>query len=525
MPEVSDPLTFRRKICVSLPGGRVHGVPLLRAALSAAADLVEIRLDLVRDPGSLETWVGGWNLPVVAACRREEDGGRFRGSEEERLGLLQRAAAAGAALIDLEDHAAPLVQRSGWPSRTRFMVSKHDAAGPFDRPLAELYRELAVFAPAAVKLVPTARNLEDGFEFLRQLEHLSARIGAGDPPLSAFCMGDAGIFTRILALSRGAAMVYASTSRETPVAPGQISVDELSEIYRIREIGKETCFSGILGSRVAGSLSPLIHNHLYRLLGLDRCYLPLPARAEELPGLFRRFGAGELPLMVGGLSITAPFKTTVIPFIDQLAPCAGRLGAVNTVVRRSNGLLRGYNTDIHGIFETLRSALGRSLSGERALIIGAGGAARAAALALTTLGMRLAIANRTESRARNLAREWGGEGGGLDTFCGERFRLVVNATSASPGEREDGPPPFQLVDDGTAIFDLNYHPPLTPLLAAGRRLGCRTLDGLAMLACQGERQFRLFTGRKPPPGSMLEILRAVDGSVGRMTDSAEEREW
>ncbi len=511
MPEVFNPSSMKQAICVSLPGGRVHGLQPLRAALSTAADLVEVRLDLLQEPGRLEAWVSGWNLPVVVACRRQEDGGRFSGSEEERLELLQRAARSGAALVDLEDHAASLIQRTGWPSRTRFMLSKHDSSGPFSRPLTELYRELASLAPAAVKLVPTARCLEDGFRFLEQLEELSGRIGPGDPPLSAFCMGGPGIFTRILAFSRGSALVYASTAQDTPVAPGQLTVDQLLGIYRSRDLGRDTCCTGILGDRVAGSLSPLIHNRLYRRLGLDRCYLPLPAASSELRGLLHRFSAGDLPLDLGGLSVTAPFKMAVIPLVHQLSSCAGRAGAVNTLVRRRSGELRGYNTDVHGVLATLRRSGAGPFQGKKALVIGAGGAARAAALALDRLGMRLAVANRTVSRATKLAGEWGGEGGGLDDFHGAGFHLVVNTTAVSADDRL---PSFQLVDNSTTIFDLNYHPPLTPLLAAGRRLGCPTLDGLEMLACQGERQFRLFTGVKPPPGAMLDILRAVGGGGG-----------
>ncbi len=509
---MSHSLTMDQSICVSLPGGRAHGLRPLRDALSTAADLVEVRLDLVQDPGSLESWVSGWNLPVVVSCRREAEGGHFRGAEEERLGLLQRAAAAGAALVDLEDHALPLMQAPGWPDGTRFIASKHSADGPFVRPLADLYRELAACGPAVVKLVPTARCLEDGFDFIEQLESLAGRLGPGDPPLSAFCMGGPGIFTRILAFSRGCSLVYASTAQDAPVAPGQLPVDQLTGIYRTRQLGPDTCFTGILGAGVADSLSPLIHNHLYRQLGLDRCYLPLPAVAAELPRLLRRFAQGDLPLDLGGLSVTSPFKMTVIPLVDQLAPCAGRTGAVNTLVRRPSGEVRGFNTDVQGILRTLRRSGGGAFRGRRALIIGAGGAARAAALALTRLGMELSVANRTASRARDLAGEWGGEGGGLDTFCGESFQLVVNTIAASANE---GRPCFQLIDGATTIFDLNYHPPLTPLLAAGRRLGCPTLDGLEMLACQGERQFRLFTGQTPPPGAMLGVLRAVGGRGGR----------
>jgi len=497
-------------ICASLPAGRVQTLRPLREAVAAAADLVEVRLDLVDDPGCLEGWVAGWPLPVVATCRREEDAGRFRGSEEERLILLQRAAVAGASLVDLEDHSVGMIDAPGWPPGVRFILSAHDTEGQFHSPLAERYRELAAHGPALVKLVPTAASLADGFDFLEQLTSLTGGLGPGDPPVSAFCMGDSGIFTRILALSRGASLVYASAVGQHPVVPGQVAADLLTTLYRIREIGPETCFSGILGGQVAHSLSPLIHNHVHRLLGLDRCYLPLPAREGELPDLLRRFDEGDLPFPLGGIGVTAPFKMAVIPHAAELASCAGRAGAVNTLVRRRGGGLRGYNTDVHGILGTLRTAWHGTMAGKRALVIGAGGAARATVLALSSLGLRLSVANRTAERARELAREWGGEGGGLHAFCGQRFDLVVN-TISSQDVGDDTPSPFQLVDSGTTIFDLNYHPPLTPLLAAGRRLGCPTLDGLQMLACQGERQYRLLTGRRPPAGAIIEVLQAVGG--------------
>ncbi len=512
---MSDSMTSIHGICVSLPSGRLDTIRPLRASVSADADLVEVRLDLVQDPELLEDWVGGWDLPVVAACRREADGGRFRGSEEERLKLLQRAAVAGAALVDIEEWATNLLQAEGWPEGVRFILSKHDLQGPFQEPLTRLYQRLAAHGPALVKLVPTANCLADGFDFLGQLEELAARLGPGDPPLSAFCIGDPGIFTRILAFSRGSSMVYASAALNRSVAPGQVPVDLLTNIYRIREIGPETCFGGILGAQVAGSLSPLIHNALHRQLGLDRCYLPFPASEDELPDFLRLFDDGELPFALGGLSVTAPFKMTVVPFARDLGPCAVRTGAVNTLVRRRRGGLRGYNTDVHGILGTLRASAAGPLAGKRALVIGAGGAARAVAMAVTVLGMELSVVNRTASRARDLAREWGGQGGGLDAFCGEFFHLVVNTTAAFSGDPVGTMPPFQLEEvERTILFDLNYHPPLTPLLASGRRLGCLVLDGLEMLACQGERQFRLFTGRRPPIGAMLDLLRRTAGEGG-----------
>jgi len=508
------PLTGKRAICASLPGGALPGMGALRRSVPTRADLVEIRIDLLDEPGRLEDLVTGWPRPVVATCRRASAGGRFRGSEEERFSLLQRAAVAGAGLVDLEHDALDLARRPGWPRDTRFIFSRHDTTGLFSGGLEAAYRELAARGPYAVKLVPTAASISDGVLFLEGLRNLSAGLGPGDPVLSAFCMGEAGIFTRILAFTCGASLVYAAFSHSTPVAPGQLAVDELSTLYRAGELGDDTCFSGVLGSRVSASLSPLIHNHVYRLLGMDRCYLPLAAVPDDLPRLLERLASGRLPFRLAGLSVTAPYKMAVLPFIDELSPRAGRAGAVNTVVRRADGRLRGFNTDAHGIRETIRAKLGRDLSGRRALVLGAGGGARAAALALDELGMGMAVANRTARRARDLAAEWGGEGGGLDRFTGERFDLVINAASA-PGSIDSGAPPFRLNDGGTAIFDLNYHPPLSPLLAAGARLGCPILDGLQMLACQAERQFRLFTGRRAPFGAMLDMLRAMAGGPGQ----------
>lgn len=504
--KVSDSLPARPSLCVSLPPGSVRSLALLRGMVTASADLVEVRLDLLEDPEHLETLVGGWSVPVVATCRREQDGGLFHGPEEQRLRALQRAACAGASLVDLEDHAAAAMEMPGWPGRTRFLVSRHRGAGMFHRPLDRLYRDLAAFRPAMVKLVPTAKSLDDGFGFLEELTALTSELGPSDPPVSAFCMGDAGIFTRILALSRGASMVYASFAADAPVAPGQVSLDQLTDLYRVREIGPRTCFTGIVGQQVSRSLSPMIHNHLYRILGLNRCYLPLPAQTDEVPGLLDRFREGNLPFDLGGLSVTAPLKMAVIPHLDHLSPIAGRVGAVNTLVRRPSGLVRGLNTDLHGILGTLRAAGGGSFKGKRGLIIGAGGAARAAAMALRLLGMNLTVANRTPERAEKLAREMGGEGGAIHMFSDQRFDLVVNASGALLT--------LPLLDPKTTLFDLNYHPSLTPLLAEGRRRGCCTRDGLEMLARQGEQQFRLFTGIKPPSGAMIKVARDVGGIEG-----------
>lgn len=274
-----------------------------------------------------------------------------------------------------------------------------------------------------------------------------------------------------------------------------------------------TTLVGIIGDPVRHSRSPEMHNAAFDAVGLDWRYLPFHVRASDLPDAVR----GLRALGVRGFNVTIPHKESIIPLLDDLDPDTARLGAVNTVVVRE-GRLTGYNTDMDGFVRSLRDDARFDPSGKRALVIGAGGAARAALFGLAREGASLiVVANRTPSRADNLVKNVKDRFMGVDirkeslAILGDakelaRFDLVVNASSVGlGGERFPGfAPSAPLVG-----YDMVYADHPTPFVQTIRSVsGGRAVMGHGMLAAQGEEAFRLWTGIAPPPGLMKRILES-----------------
>ena len=271
---------------------------------------------------------------------------------------------------------------------------------------------------------------------------------------------------------------------------------------------------GIIGDPVSHSLSPRLHNAAFAKLGLDYVYVPLPVCAADVGAAVRGLAA----LGFRGANVTIPHKGAVIPYLDDLSEDARLAQAVNTIVV-DDGHLHGYNTDVEGVRAALVALAGDSLSGDPALILGAGGAARAAALALARLGCPLVIVNRTPSAAERLSSlvlE-----GVPGASCGwlalsalteqvvQRQRVVVNATSL--GMRGEGKVPALLADNVTAgqvVFDAVYASTPTDFLVAAQSRGATVVDGLTMLLGQAAEAFSLWTGVPAP----LDVMRdAVKG--------------
>ncbi|MDD2421381.1 MAG: shikimate dehydrogenase [Heliobacteriaceae bacterium] len=285
-------------------------------------------------------------------------------------------------------------------------------------------------------------------------------------------------------------------------------------------INGSTRWVGLLGCPVAHSFSPVMHNTAFTHLGLNWRYA---AFAVPLAGL-RRAVAGMAALGFTGANITVPHKEAVLPLLDQVDPVARRLGAVNTVVFGPDGKSRGFNTDGTGFIRGLAAA-GFSVAGKRAVLLGAGGAARAVAFALVTHGIRkLTIVNRTPARAGGLlaaaARAAGSRPGqvelagiaweaGLLHACTKEADLVVNATPLGLTTENWAYPvsPAAWLHGGVFICDLVYNPVETELLAVGRQLGCRGQNGLPMLLYQGVAAFELWTGREAPVTVMGQALQ------------------
>jgi shikimate dehydrogenase len=253
-------------------------------------------------------------------------------------------------------------------------------------------------------------------------------------------------------------------------------------------------------SRFPVGLGRAMHEAGYRALGLDAVYVPFACR--DVAGAL----AGMRALGIRGLGVSMPFKLEVLPLLDDLSPDARRIGAVNTIVQEG-GALTGHNTDASG---ALAALLEQGLvEGRRALLLGAGGAARAVGVALAGAGVRLAICNRSADRAAELASLLGAEAAPADevTRAG-RYDLVINASSRGMADVDPSSPvPEGALRAGQLVMDIVYKPIETALVRQARAAGARVVSGERMLLHQAMGQFRLYTGQEAPREAMEEALR------------------
>jgi shikimate dehydrogenase len=272
----------------------------------------------------------------------------------------------------------------------------------------------------------------------------------------------------------------------------------------------------LFGDPVAHSLSPVMQNAALQAAGIDGLYIPWRVQSADLPTAFKSLrGMANF----GGANVTVPHKEQAFALVDSLTPEAAAVGAVNTVVVR-DGRLLGANTDGPGFLRSLHEEADFLPRGKPSVILGAGGAARAAAVSLAEAGAEpLVIVNRTVERARSLAefvdRNIGTPATGLgldDPQMPAAVRdcaLVVNTTSV--GLNPADPPPIDpsLLHSEALVYDLIYRPRETALLREAKRRGCRVLGGLGMLLYQGALAFELWTGHKPSEEVMRQALVAA----------------
>jgi len=281
-----------------------------------------------------------------------------------------------------------------------------------------------------------------------------------------------------------------------------------------------TRYAEVIGDPIAQSKSPAIHMHWIERLGLDASYGRQHVKPDELAGyLERRAGDPDW----AGCNVTMPHKLAVMPYLARLDPLAERIGAVNTIVRESDGSLSGYNTDATGFLEPLIADFDKQHYFRMARVLGTGGAARAIVAGLLEHGITVVLAGRNPDKARAMLDELDPEGqhhvASLDHFAETTdfefddregcFDLVVNA---SPLGMVGQPPldfDFSHVPPGSVIYDIVTAPLETPLLKEARTSGFRTVDGLSMLIGQAAIAFEKFFGQPPPRGDGDEALRRI----------------
>ena len=465
-------------LCTTVTAPTMAELRARRDAAAAASDLVELRLDTVDQP-DVAAALHGRRGPVIVTCRARWEGGHFTGSEAERHRLLAEAWQAGAEYVDVEWAAW---QDAPWTAATggrRLIVSSHDFHGvPAD--LRSMYGAMVGTGAQVVKIAITSRRLNDCAALL----DLGPRPGRRDVLLA---MGVPGFLTRALPDRFGSAWTYTGEG----VAPGQVSSRRLRQEFRFGEVSPDAALYGLIANPVGHSISPAMHNAAFRAAGLDAVYLPLQAAdAEDVLAIAPRIG-------LQGASVTVPFKVQFLPHTIP-DPLAARVGAVNTLRWDADGL-HGRNTDVEGLLGPLARLC--HIRGLRVTILGAGGAARGAAIALIDAGAHVTICARRAGPAAAVARETGAQVSAMPPEPGS-WDVLVNATPAGMYPAVDETPWAAGRFDGSLVYDLIYNPPETRLLREARAAGCPTLGGLEMLVAQAEAQFQFWTGQVAPPGVM-----------------------
>ena len=492
-------------ICVSIGRGRHrHMIAEHRHLVEQGAELVELRLDYINGPVNVKRLLADRPGPVIITCRRERDGGKYSGGEEARQLLLRTAVAEGAEYVDLEDDVASSVPRFG---ETKRVVSLHDfRKTPTD--LKSIQQRLAELDPDIVKLATMANHPRDNIRMLEVVQQ-------SEVPTVGICMGDIGAPSRILAGRFGSPFTYATFHHERTLAPGQLSFHEMKSIYHYDEITPETQVFGVIGDPIGHSLGPLIHNAAYRHLGLDSVYVAFRVPREDLLGFIgdaRRMG-------IRGLSVTVPHKEMVMHKLDKIDGAVKSVGAANTIVFE-NGHTIGYNTDYRAAMDSLESAMGghqgdRSpLEGKTAVVLGAGGVAKAICAGLVRRKAKVVIASRTARRAEKFAQRFGAktiEWGARHMASAD---VLLNCTPVGMHPNVDETPyEKHHLKPSMTVFDTVYNPESTLLIKDARSRSCRVVTGVDMFIRQAALQFQLFAQRDAPADAMREVFRRAIGPV------------
>jgi shikimate dehydrogenase len=267
-------------------------------------------------------------------------------------------------------------------------------------------------------------------------------------------------------------------------------------------ITAKTKINMVIGDPVEHSLSPQVHNAGYKELKIDDQFVFVACHVNI--NVIENFIKGIRAMQINGISCTIPHKIAVIPYLDKIDDVAKKIGAVNTIVNKNNVLV-GYNTDWLGILNPLQKHI--SLKNKTVAIIGAGGAARAAAYAVTSKGTKLTIYNRTIEKAKNIAQEFGGKAYSLDQIKNVQFAdIIINTTPIGLQNKNETPLPKKYISDKHIVFDAVYGIEKTQLIIDAQEQKAKTISGIEMLLHQGFEQFKLFTRHNAPEDAMRKAI-------------------
>ncbi len=495
----------------------------VKAAMGAGAEMLELRTDylenlnadLVKNLIAYVKNAGDKQLPIIVTCRDKQQGGVTKYPQQLRVDVLTGALRAGAEFIDFEydnylstENQEKIRLALSQSSKGRLILSAHNFQTRFAN-ISKLYRNILAVCPEAIpKLVYTANHINDCFEAFDLLHQSSGeRI--------VFCMGEAGLISRIIAKKLNGFVTFASVDDQSATAPGQLTIEQFKKLYRYDYIKSDTELFGVIAKPVAHSLSPAIHNACFAEKRMNKLYLPLLVEGGQQEfdsflhnALFRKW------LNFGGFSVTIPHKQNALNFaranLGFVEPLAEKIGAVNTLIISADGKLSAYNTDYSAALDAVTSTLGISradLNGLSVAVIGAGGVARAIVAGLSDAGAKIKIYNRTVTRGEKLAGEFNCDFAPLDDLKNIDAKLLINCTSIGMYPNVDVTPVSQeYLKKGMAVFDTVYNPAKTLLLKEAKKKRAKTIDGISMFVNQGLAQFKLFTNTDGNAELMRETI-------------------
>jgi 3-dehydroquinate dehydratase / shikimate dehydrogenase len=396
--------------------------------------------------------------------------------------------------LDLVEHLAEQTPPLPWSK----IICSHHNFNETPANLHEIYERIARTPAAVIKIATKANRIADCLPLFELMER-------GEKPVIILGMGLPGIATRILALSRCAMLTFGALRRGAESASGQPTATELRELYRADQLSKDSEIYGVIGYPIGHSRSPLIHNAALKAVGRDAVYLPL--EVDDATQFLRDFvhpKTKKLNWNLRGLSVTIPYKLSVMPHLDFIDPAAKAVGAVNTIVVKGDEL-HGYNTDVNGAMKPLTELI--EIKGARAAIIGAGGAARAICYGLLARGASVTIYARDLHKAQALADEFNVQVASLAEFKGNAD-IIINCTPVGMQGHNEGVSPInaEALRNVQLVYDLIYNPMETQLLKDAKAAGCKTLGGMAMLIGQAAEQFRLWTEEDAPTNVMWQAI-------------------
>lgn len=472
-------------------------------------DMVELRVDYLTKDERLyiRRFPELAGLPCILTIRRKIDGGTFTEGEAARTTLFARGlafadqdASKNFAYIDMEDDFyVPCLQDAALAFGTKIIRSYHNMHNSIDN-LVEKIQSLRVTGYEIPKVAVMANSLSDVTNLYRQVLEVKKQ-DKGEHIVLA--MGSFGLPSRILTDRFGSMLSYTSPQETLTNYKeiGHIDPISLQEVYNFKTIDNDTKIFGITGYPLSTTGSPRIHNKGYKNHGINATYIPIKAKKIEEAVEFADV------LGISGLSVTVPHKEEVLDLVQSMTEVTGEIGACNTIVKKENEW-KAYNTDVYGFSKALLEFVGtKNLSRMKVAIIGAGGAARAAAHVVHSLRGKACIFNRTLYKARALAEYYNFKWAGLDydsLDALERYSdLIIQTTSVGLGVDENesdfsthDPISFYSFLGRELVYDMIYSPEKTPLLRRAEKAACRTANGLDMLKYQAEEQFLLFTGEQ-----------------------------